>query len=1170
LHPDHQAKKTTTPSTTARTSQPKKSPLASDNHHQQQQQQQKPLHSVVSSPQNSPTNSHLSRFTTPLSSFSAAHPPDANLPSHDTDTAIENSNHGDNSGKGTTECVPVDHAVRILQSSASGSSSPFSEHLLSNNKDVTMSSGTGQAWQQQHPSQAIALTEARLFAQQVQQQQQQQNQPQGQLDSLRRISMIGTGLRSVIGGPVSSRGSTASSTVGIGGTSPGFGSGGVGGDEPTEHTLLLVRPVWVQDQDAAACQICDRTFNAVRRKVSSTSVWIKEIEGWGNDQLTIEREHEVTAVPNDPFQNGHILIMKTHQRQIPILVGKAQEIHHCRQCGRVLCNECSSRSIALPQLGYTKAVRVCNDCFDVAYLVAYCISDDLGPSTQIHGARGLRDLIKTNNEKVIEGVLTHGGLDAVVYLCNIVRGYELHALATASLAALAEHKEIQGVIVAKRAMPKLFHLVSAYTQNVIACTRPVSVATPNTKDAKSIETIVTVLMNITHVIYQMLPDKLLVKQLAREGAMDSLMFLCVYFPPGVRTRAMEQALRVMSFEQNKPESAMAATQQLDSQRSSIDGHSQQFLQGDDDQNGVDEGTLLSLNDQFHDQLENMQALAAKSISIMTIDVSNQSFIVDDPERIDRLVQLLYSTNTAVVKYASKTMAYLSLRNDRYKPDIVKGSGTAALLAVIQGASSDQALSGTSAVAESVSHACCALANLATNTESQEILMSHMDLLSVTCTAVGLFPQQREIERHVARLIANLALYEQNKLALLTSYGSASDNAGIDPADQRSSIYHHSSSPPTARRAKGNVIPTLLYIGTLTLEREDMSGLEDTSNQRHLATDDETEFFSEWATVQGMEDVQRHIVRAIDNLMTSVTEDPTSHQSFKVFSRVWPTIGLVKTIQLTNQDEDTQRRAMHVLGTLMQLQEIHADAMVAMKQQTSSSFQDNYAFRRPNDPWQEVISSTEQGQMNQVDQTNRKEETEKLEKERLEKEHLEEERLENEHLEKEHLGKERRKKERLEKQRLEKERLEKERLEKERLEEERLEQERLEKERRKKERLEKQRLEKERLEEERLEKERLEQERLEKERLEKESLEKERLDKERLEQERLEKERLELENVNEKHMEKREEAVMANADSEASNPPSKGASSSEEQTTSQEDEPAPVKDKTKKKKKKKAK
>jgi hypothetical protein len=236
--------------------------------------------------------------------------------------------------------------------------------------------------------------------------------------------------------------------------------------------------------------------------------------------------------------------------------------------------------------------------------------------------------------------------------------------------------------------------------------------------------------------------------------MDSLISICVYFPAGVRTRAMEHALRDMSLKRTQPESQgegiLGGFSQQDLARRSLDSYSQYSLHGGDDysHSGADEGTLLSISDQVHDQLENMQGLAAKCISIMTTDVSNQSFIVEDPERIDRLVQLLYSTNMTVAKYASKTMAFLSLRNDRYKPDIVRGSGAAALLAVIQGAyTSDQAL-GSSVVAEAVSHAACALANLATNTESQEILMSHAHLLSVTCAAVGLFPHQREIERYV--------------------------------------------------------------------------------------------------------------------------------------------------------------------------------------------------------------------------------------------------------------------------------------------------------------------------------------------------------------------------------------------------------------------------------------
>jgi hypothetical protein len=253
------------------------------------------------------------------------------------------------------------------------------------------------------------------------------------------------------------------------------------------------------------------------------------------------------------------------------------------------------------------------------------------------------------------------------------------------------------------------------------------------------------------------------KQMVKDGALDSLMSLCVYFPAQVRTRAIERAIRSMAVAKNSQEmdlnvvaplEAHGGTDEETSRRSSL---LPPLVEEDDG-----EHSIFVMDEMFHVRLEGMQGLAAKCISVLAADTSSQTFLVDDPERIDRLVQLLYSNNTDVVKYASKTMAYLSLRNDRFKPNIVRGSGAAALLTVIwsgTGTPADHdAFANRVALSEAVSHSCCALANLATNTESQEILMSHLDLLDAACSVIGLFPHQHEIERHVARLIANLALY----------------------------------------------------------------------------------------------------------------------------------------------------------------------------------------------------------------------------------------------------------------------------------------------------------------------------------------------------------------------------------------------------------------------------
>jgi len=69
------------------------------------------------------------------------------------------------------------------------------------------------------------------------------------------------------------------------------------------------------------------------------------------------------------------------------------------------------------------------------------------------------------------------------------------------------------VVVAKRTMPKLFRLVHFYTHNAIMSTRPLSPsmntqqsASNDNKDVRTIETVSDVLMNITHTVFQMVPD----------------------------------------------------------------------------------------------------------------------------------------------------------------------------------------------------------------------------------------------------------------------------------------------------------------------------------------------------------------------------------------------------------------------------------------------------------------------------------------------------------------------------------------------------------------------------------------------------------------------------------------------------------------------------------------
>ena len=39
--------------------------------------------------------------------------------------------------------------------------------------------------------------------------------------------------------------------------------------------------------------------------------------------------------------------------------------HHCRHCGGIFCANCSAQSVALPRLGFTDPVRVCDPCHEL-------------------------------------------------------------------------------------------------------------------------------------------------------------------------------------------------------------------------------------------------------------------------------------------------------------------------------------------------------------------------------------------------------------------------------------------------------------------------------------------------------------------------------------------------------------------------------------------------------------------------------------------------------------------------------------------------------------------------------------------------------------------------------------------------------------------------------------
>jgi len=53
---------------------------------------------------------------------------------------------------------------------------------------------------------------------------------------------------------------------------------------------------------------------------------------------------------------------KTQSCSIEIVKISSFFQHHCRKCGRAICDQCSQTRTALPLIGYESVQRVCNEC----------------------------------------------------------------------------------------------------------------------------------------------------------------------------------------------------------------------------------------------------------------------------------------------------------------------------------------------------------------------------------------------------------------------------------------------------------------------------------------------------------------------------------------------------------------------------------------------------------------------------------------------------------------------------------------------------------------------------------------------------------------------------------------------------------------------------------------
>ncbi|XP_065316129.1 WD repeat and FYVE domain-containing protein 2-like isoform X2 [Gordionus sp. m RMFG-2023] len=102
--------------------------------------------------------------------------------------------------------------------------------------------------------------------------------------------------------------------------------------------------------------------------------------------MTVPRKEPVSWRENDFCENCKIPFFWNFKSMIEgKIIGVRQ--HHCRQCGRALCNDCCNELTILPHLGYEIPVRVCSSCFTHSNLPQTSISDiNIGKNEIVNGS----------------------------------------------------------------------------------------------------------------------------------------------------------------------------------------------------------------------------------------------------------------------------------------------------------------------------------------------------------------------------------------------------------------------------------------------------------------------------------------------------------------------------------------------------------------------------------------------------------------------------------------------------------------------------------------------------------------------------------------------------------------------------------------------------------------
>uniref|UniRef100_A0A915L3A2 Pleckstrin homology domain-containing family F member 2 n=1 Tax=Romanomermis culicivorax TaxID=13658 RepID=A0A915L3A2_ROMCU len=115
-----------------------------------------------------------------------------------------------------------------------------------------------------------------------------------------------------------------------------------------------------------------KSFNVYAATSTEKREWISHIKRCIEDLMNktgshkpICREKAAVWVPDPEAQ----VCMKCKKTKFTVV----QRRHHCRKCGSVVCNSCSTKRFLLPHIS-KKPVRVCDSCYDLLTKICFASS----------------------------------------------------------------------------------------------------------------------------------------------------------------------------------------------------------------------------------------------------------------------------------------------------------------------------------------------------------------------------------------------------------------------------------------------------------------------------------------------------------------------------------------------------------------------------------------------------------------------------------------------------------------------------------------------------------------------------------------------------------------------------------------------------------------------------